>query len=150
MAVTIRPAVAADQPLITALVRSARLNSRDLHWPRFLVAEDNGTVVGIRQVKIHKHGTREVASGFVRPEYRHQGVSARLMQEVLAREDGPLYLMCNAKWAPYYEQFGFRQLVPNELPADFRREYNLGRAITSVLSVFAGERIRIIPMRRPA
>jgi hypothetical protein len=51
------------------MVREARINPRNLHWSRFLLAEEGGRIVGIGQVKIHKNGTREVASGVVRHEY---------------------------------------------------------------------------------
>jgi len=85
------------------------------------VAEDNGRVVGVRQVRVHKGGTREVASGLVIPEYRRRQISARLMHEILARERGPLYLMVDEKWAHYYEQFGFQRAAPNRLPSDFAR-----------------------------
>jgi GNAT superfamily N-acetyltransferase len=97
----------------------------------------------LRQVKPHRQGTREVASGLVLPEYRRQGIRARLMQEILAREKRPLYLMGDRQWAAYYEQFGFEGVAPKELPADFGREYRL-------LSLFARRKLRIIPMRRNA
>jgi N-acetylglutamate synthase-like GNAT family acetyltransferase len=148
MPIVIRSAVEADQPTITALIRQAHLNPRNLHWSRFLVAEDDGRIVGLRQVRIYRSGAREVASGYVLPEYRRQGISARLMEELLARESGPLYLMCNRKWAAYYEQFGFRQVDAGELPSDFRREYRLGRLITGVISLFRSDKIHIIPMKR--
>ena len=146
--VTIRPAVAADQAEIKALVRMARINPRNLDWRRFLVAEDRGRVVGIRQVKVHENGTREVASGMVLPEYRRRNISADLMGAVLERESGPLYLMCDAKWSRYYERFGFHRVRPYGLPADFRREYRIGRTVTTLLSIFARRRVRIIPMKR--
>src|SRR5919108_1875715 len=107
MTISIRRALEADQTTIVSLIRQAKINLRNLHWQNFLVAEENGQVVGIRQVKVHSQGTREVASGFVLPEYRRQGISARLMNELLAREAGPLYTMVNQKWAPYYERFAF-------------------------------------------
>lgn len=130
------------------MIRQARLNPRNLHWEHFLVAEENGNVVGMRQVKVHEQGTREVASGFVLPQYRNQGISARLMNELLARENGTLYSLVNEKWAPYYEQFGFRRADANQLPADFRKAYWIGRLITSVISVSRKEKIRIIPLKR--
>lgn len=148
MGVTIRSATAADQAAITSLIRQARLNPRQLHWANFLVAELEGRVVGLRQVKTHRQGSREVASGLVLAEYRHQGISARLMNEILAREEGPLYLMCDRQWAAYYEQFGFEPVAPQALPADFGREYRLGRVITRLLSLFSRRKIRIIPMKR--
>lgn len=148
MAITIRPARQEDQQTIVTFIRQAKINPRNLHWERFLVAEENGKVVGIRQVKIHAQGTQEVASGFVLPEYRRQGISARLMNEILSREKGTLYLMCRDKRAPYYEQFGFQQVNTNQLPSDFRKEYWLGRFITTLISLFGKDKVRIIPMRR--
>jgi N-acetylglutamate synthase-like GNAT family acetyltransferase len=148
MAITIRPAAQEDQETIVSLIRQAKLNPRHLHWQNFLIAEENGQVIGIRQVKVHAQGTREVASGFVLPEYRRQGISARLMEELLARESGPLYTMVNQKRASYYEKFGFRQVAVENLPADFRREYRIGRIVTTLMSMFRKERVRIIPLKR--
>jgi GNAT superfamily N-acetyltransferase len=72
-------------------------------------ADAGGTIVGIRQVKIHAQGTREVGSGVVLPAYRRQGISARLMAALFEHAHGPLYLMCNAKWAPYSSSSAFRK-----------------------------------------
>lgn len=148
MAINIRAAREEDQQTIVAFIHQAKINPRNIHWQNFLVAEEGNKIVGIRQVKTHPQGTREVASGFVLPEYRRQGISARLMNELLARETGPLYTLVNQKRAPYYEQFGFRRVEVNQLPADFRREYQIGRIVTSLLSIFSKEELRIIPLKR--
>jgi len=148
MTVNIRPARQEEQERIISLIHQARISPRHLHWERFLVAEENGHIIGIRQVKVHAQGTREVGSGFVLPEYRHQGISARLMNEILSREQGTLYLMCRDQWAPYYEKFGFQRVDIDRLPADFRKEYRIGRLITSTISLFMKDKIRIIPMKR--
>lgn len=149
MSITIRPARQEDQQTIVSFIRQAKISPRNLHWENFLVAEADGrAIVGIRQVRIHAQRTREVGSGFVLPEYRHQGISAHLMNEILSREKGTLYLMCRDKWAPYYEQFGFRRADENRLPADFRKEYRIGKIITSLISIFMKDKIRIIPMKR--
>ena len=148
MAITIRSARQEDQETIVSFIRQAKLNPRNLHWQNFLVAEENGRVVGIRQVKVYADGTREAASGFVLPEYRRQGISARLMNELLARETGPVYTMVNEKRAPYYEQFGFGRVDASQLPADFRKEFRIGRVVTTLLSLFAKERVRIVPLKR--
>ena len=148
MTITIRPARAEDQETIVSYIRQANINPRNLHWEHFLVAEQDDQPIGIRQVKIHKQGTREVASGFVLPDYRRQGISAQLMAEILKREQGPLYLMCRDKRAAYYEQFGFRRVPVNQLPADFRQEYWIGRIVTTLMSIVSDERVRIIPMKR--
>lgn len=148
MAISIRPARPEDQETIVSYIRQAKINPRNLHWQNFLVAEEENRIVGIRQVKTHQQGTREVASGFVLPEYRRQGISARLMNEILSREKGTLYLMCRDRRAPYYEQFGFRQVDAGQLPSDFLKEYRIGRLITSLLSIFRKDRVHIVPMKR--
>lgn len=148
MAIEIRPARQADQETIVSFVRQAKINPRNLHWENFLVAEEDGKVIGIRQVKVHSQGTREVASGFVLPEYRRRGISAQLMNELLAHQAGPLYTMVSEKRAGYYEQFGFRRVDVDQLPADFLREYRIGRIVTTLLSIFRKERVRIIPLKR--
>ncbi|SRR6266496_1741835 len=150
MTITIRPARQAEQETIVSLVHQARISPRNLHWQNFLVAEDSGKIVGIRQVKVHAQGTREVGSGYVLPEYRRQGISARLMNEILGREHGILYLICRDLWMPYYEQFGFQRVAVNQLPGDFRKEYQIGRFITRVISLFIRDKIRLIPMKRSA
>src|SRR5678815_3334267 len=91
-------------------IHAARLNPRGLDWQRFLVAEADGRIVGIRQVKQHAGGTREVGSGYVLPDYRRQGISKALMDTLLSREAGTLYTLVDAKWIPYYEQFGFQRV----------------------------------------
>lgn len=150
MAITIRPAVEADQPTIIALIRAAHLNPRNLHWPNFLVAEEDGRIVGVRQVKTHSGGTREVGSGFVLPEYRRRRISARLMREILGRERGALYMLINEKWAPYYAQFGFQRVERSALPADFAREYLIARIATGIFSLFTSADLHIIPLKRDA
>lgn len=148
MTLTIRPARQEDKETIVSFIRQAKLNPRNLNWQNFLVAEENNELVGIRQVKVYERGTREVASGFVLPGYRRQGISAQLMRALLARETGPLYTMVNEKRAPYYEQFGFRRVDASQLPLDFHKEYRIGRIVTTLMSIFRKERIRIVPLKR--
>lgn len=144
----IRPASPEDQETIVSYIRQAKINPRNLRWENFLVAEEDGKLIGMRQVKIHKQGTREVASGFVLPAHRRRGISAQLMTEILKREQGTLYLMCRDMRAPYYEKFGFRRVAVDQLPTDFHSEYRIGRIVTTLLSLFSNDRVRIIPMKR--
>src|SRR6266540_3252707 len=92
MAVIIRPAVAADQSAIKMIVRAARINPTGLDWPRFLVAEESGGLIGVGQVKPHRDGSREVASIAVVPEWQGRGVGAAIVRGLVARENGVLHL----------------------------------------------------------
>jgi N-acetylglutamate synthase-like GNAT family acetyltransferase len=148
MPIIIRPAVQSDQPTIETFIRQAKINPRNLHWEHFLIAEEDGQIVGIRQVKVHAQGTREVASGFVLPGHRRRGISAQLMNEILAREKGTLYLMTAKRRKKYYELFGFRDVKLAELPSDFYREYLIGKIITTLISIVTFRNLNIIPMKR--
>ena len=143
----IRPAQAADQPTIRAIVYAARLIPRDLDWRRFLVAEDAGRVVGVAQVKPHGDGSRELASLAVIPARQAQGVGGALIYALLARETGPVYLLCMGRLERYYERFGFRRLARAELPPSFRAIGRLAAALAQVSSLL-GKRLQVIVMRR--
>jgi N-acetylglutamate synthase-like GNAT family acetyltransferase len=117
----IRPAREMDQAEITRIVRSSNINPFGLRWTRFLVAEDQGRIVGIGQVKQHADGSRELASIAVIPEYRHKGVATAVVNALLARESGVLYLTCRRQMEPFYNRFGFVTVVRDEMSPYFRR-----------------------------
>src|SRR5690348_9665673 len=56
-----------DQPVITAMVRRARLNPAGLQWEQFVVGERDGRAVGVAQVRRYSDGTKELASLVVSP-----------------------------------------------------------------------------------
>ncbi len=145
MAYAMRPAVQADQPAITAIVRAAGINPLSLHWQRFLVTEEGGRIIGLAQMKPHWDGSRELASLAVVPERRGNGIGSALVRALLAGERGPIYLTCREPLESYYARFGFCRLVNREMPPYFRRLSRLTGAISFVTAPF-GVRWRIIVM----
>jgi N-acetylglutamate synthase-like GNAT family acetyltransferase len=148
--VSIRPATAADQGVIAGLIREVRLNPRDLDWRRFLVADDEGRLVGCAQVRVHARGTHELASVAVTADRRGSGIGGRLVEAILATEPDVIYLMTRRETASYFERFGFRRIAAADAPSDFRRQFRIGQAVTTIISPLARRRIRIVPMRRAA
>ena len=146
MPLTIRPAVADDQYAITAIVRAARINPRDLDWQRFLLAQWGQDIIGVGQVRPHEDGSRELASIAVVPEWQGNGVGGALIRALLARETGPLHLMCIDSRERYYERFGFQRLDRRAMPPYFRRFMRLAPVIR-LLSI---NRLRLIVMGRAA
>jgi N-acetylglutamate synthase-like GNAT family acetyltransferase len=145
MSLTIRPATEGDQPTIRRLINEARLNRMGLHWQTFLMAEEDGEVVGVGQVKAHGNGSRELASIAVVPQRQGQGIGSAVIKALLAREPGVvLYLTCRHELEGYYTRFGFRLLEPPAYPPYFRRMIPI---INAVARFF---RIRIAVMRREA
>ena len=122
----LRPAVREDADAIRALVRSALINPFGIHWSRFTIAvDDRNQLVGCGQVKVHRDGSRELASIAVVPAWRRQGVARAVIESLIASNPPPLYLTCRSRLGPFYERFGFQVIPPAEMPAYFRRVYRL-------------------------
>ncbi len=151
LGVVIREATEGDQAAIRVIIRAAQLNPLSLDWPRFMVAEDGPEIVGIGQVKPHSDGSRELASIAIIPSRQRQGLGRRIIRALLARETGPLYLVCMDHNDSYYQQFGFRRVDDAAaLPPALRRIYRFGRAATAVAIRLARQQGRLIAMYRPA
>jgi len=142
MPLTIREATERDQPTIRRIVREAKINPSSLSWPHFMVAEEDGEIVGTSQVKPHRDGSRELASIAVVPRLQKRGIGSRLIEAQLARETGTLYLTCRHQLQPYYERFGFSTIPRGEYPPYFSRMVPVFNRIGRFF------RIRIVVMRR--
>ncbi len=132
MSVRIRPARAADQQAINALVRQARINPMDLDWRRFVVADVGGQIVATGQIRRHFDGSRELASIATAPSHRRQGIAGEVIRALMAEDERrpdkaerpePLYLLCRAPLEPFYARFGFKAVNGRGLPTFFRLMY---------------------------
>lgn len=140
----IRPARQQDAAMIKAMVRGARLNPLDLAWPRFIVAEEDGQVLGCAQIRPHP-GAPELASLVVRPDQRGRGIGSALIQAMLQSTTEDLVLFCRPQLQGYYERFGFGLIGVREAPPSMRARYAVGRLLTQV---FAGR--PVIMMKKEA
>ena len=129
--ITLRPAVEADQPRIVAIIRAAQINPMDLKWPNFVLAVDDttGEVVGTGQIKTHRDGSRELASIAVVPEYRRRGIAHQIVQHLIARNTGALFLTCRSDMEKLYAPFGFRTIGEREMTPYFRRLNKIAGAV---------------------
>jgi amino-acid N-acetyltransferase len=121
--IILRPAVAADQKRIVAIIHQAHINPHDVKWPNFVLAVDDasGEIVGIAQIKKHGDGSRELASLAVVPQWQGQGLGRRLIEYWLDRTPGTLYLTCRSSLGGLYAKFGFRAVGESEMTPYFRR-----------------------------
>ncbi|GIV83741.1 MAG: hypothetical protein KatS3mg052_0748 [Candidatus Roseilinea sp.] len=119
--VSLRPATEADQGVIRRMVLAARLDPTSLNWRNFIVAVDDGEIVGVAQIKPYAD-CREFGSLVVKPAYRNRGIGGRLIEALLQRERGEVYLLCASTLAPYYARFGFALIDDRQAPATLRRK----------------------------
>ncbi len=131
---TFRQATQADETAVKALIKEVGINPMGIHWQHFLlVVDEEDHLVGCGQIKPHKDGSRELASIAVQREWRNQGVAKRIITQLMAEEERPLWLMCRSPLALFYAPFGFvevRDLA--EMPPYFRRVARFVRALTWV------------------
>ncbi|MFC1464733.1 MAG: GNAT family N-acetyltransferase [Candidatus Brachytrichaceae bacterium NZ_4S206] len=140
--VSLRPATEADQGAIRRMVLAACLDPTSLDWRNFIVAVDGAEIVGVAQIKPYAD-CREFGSLVVKPAYRNQGIGGRLIEALLQREQGEVYLLCASTLAPYYAKFGFTVIDDRRAPATLRRKLR-------VASLFRLAGVRVVVMRRAA
>jgi amino-acid N-acetyltransferase len=141
--VQIRSAVADDQETIKSMVREEQLDPTSLHWSHFVVAEHEGEIVGIGQIRPYPR-CRELGSLVVREGYRDQGIGGQIIHALLANETGDVYLECDKTNETYYAKFGFRRIPWYAAPYPL----NLKVALVGILILLV-YRVRIIAMHRP-
>jgi amino-acid N-acetyltransferase len=144
--IVVRPATAADQKTIKAVIRAVQINPMDLKWPNFVLAvdQDSGTIVGTAQVKRHGDGSRELASIATVPSHRRRGIAHQLINHLLAEHEGTLYLTCLDTMESFYQQFGFRRIGTHEMTPYFRRLMRIAGALNFV----SDEGRRLLVMQR--
>ena len=121
----IRPPTEAEFEVARRILKDARLDpTTPLRPEHTLVAEVNGAIVGLGQIKHHR-GCQELGSLVVLPEYRHQGIAGQLIEALEARAERPLYLMCLQSMESYYARFGYRSISFSEMPTHFKRRLPL-------------------------
>jgi amino-acid N-acetyltransferase len=136
--VTIRPAAAADEDEIRALVKRERLNPRGLDWPNFVVAVADQRIVGAVQLRRHADGARELGSLVVAEYARGRSIATRLINALLAPHGGPVQMITNALHANHYWRWGFQPIAVRQAPRCVQLNYLIGR-LARVISFFRGQ-----------
>lgn len=137
--VSVRPAAASDQTLIRQWVRDARLDPTSLRWPQFVIAEIDGEVVGIGQVR---PAAPELGSLVVRPDRRGEGIGGALIRALLARHPGDMYLECRPALVDYYTRFGFDRIPWHAAPWPLKLKAGLGNLLGAALGISPAVMVR--------
>ena len=143
----IRPATEADRSAILGLMRPRDYNRVNLRPACFLVAEEEGVVIGIGQIKRHRDGSPELASLVVAAERRGQGIGQALVRALVARHQGPLYLFCLATLESFYAALGFQPVARRHLPLPLALIHGLGNTFGRLPRLWGGARLQVIAMQ---
>jgi amino-acid N-acetyltransferase len=141
MTLLIRAATADDQPHIVSLARGERIKPLGLHWPKFVVADLDGAIVGAAQLRTHPDGSRELGSLVVAAAFRGRGVAARLIDRRLADATDRVYVITGAAHADYYRRWGFRRIGPGTAPPFVCMNYWMGYLGGALLGMLRGRAV---------
>lgn len=143
----IRPAIAADRTAILGLMRPRDYNRINLRPECFVVAEADGEIIGIGQIKRHREGTAELASLVVAADRRGAGIGRALVQALVAQHTGPLYLFCLVELESFYAPLGFRRVERNDLPPWLAFIHGVGNLAGRLAWRHPHARLQIIAMK---
>ena len=138
--ISIRRATENDSPIIKQMVKQARLDLTSLKWKNFLIAEVEGDIVGIGQIK-QLPNCEELGSLVTKKTYRGKGVGEKLIASLEARAGRPLYLLCESKMEAYYQRFDYETISWWDAPAFLK----LKLSPAFILRLFG---IRVLVMRK--
>jgi N-acetylglutamate synthase-like GNAT family acetyltransferase len=137
----IRPATEADETTIRRMVKAEHLDPTSLKWQNFLMAEHEGKVVGIGQIRPYAN-CPELGSLVVLKEFQRQGIGGMLIEALLARESGVVYLECRRPLESYYRRFGFEEISWWQAPMPLKLKSGMGNILGRLFG------IRIAVMRK--
>lgn len=110
------PAKSEDLASIRQLLREVHFDSRNLMPAHFMIARSaDESIIGCAQIK-PIGGQQVLSSVAVAAHNQGAGIGRAIIHALLAREAGPVVLMCYGKLVPYYESFGFQVVRSHTAP----------------------------------
>jgi len=119
----VRAAQATDMAAIEALVTAADGDLEGLCADQFVVAEgEDGTILGCGRLRPYPEFC-ELASLAVAKENRVKGVGREIVDSLLSRFQGPIYLICEDDVVEFFRRFKFEPIPETEMPAGLRPKW---------------------------
>jgi N-acetylglutamate synthase-like GNAT family acetyltransferase len=122
-----------------------KMNPLSISQDRLLVAFDDSderNLLGFGQIRPLDGVFSELASLYVKPENRQQGIGGALVQQLLRRHDEvesptTVCLLTLGSTTTFYEKHGFELMdeleIQSTMPSSFRFEYAAGSVVSSLL-----------------
>ena len=120
----VRPARTTDLPAIEGLLISADGDRELLHQDQFVVAVDvDGVVLGCGRLRPYPDFC-ELASLAVGSHTRARGIGREIINSLMQRYSGPIYLICEDNVVEFFHRFGFLGILEREMPAGLRPKWD--------------------------
>lgn len=107
MKIAITPAQEKDSEQIFHLAKSFDLDCEEFSWKQFLVARNNGSIIGIGRLREYEECI-EVATVGVIPEERNKGIGTAIVNELVKIGPPEIYVSCVIP--DFFSRFGFQPL----------------------------------------
>ena len=120
----VRSALDTDLAAIEGLLISADGDRAVLHQDQFVVSVDvRGAVLGCGRLRPYSDFC-ELASLAVGSHVRAKGMGRGIVNELLERYSGPIYLICEDTVVDFFHRFGFASIPDTEMPAGLRPKWD--------------------------
>jgi len=135
---TLRRATADDQAIIRQIViKDIGLDPTDLHWSHFVLAEIDGKIVSLGQIRPSKSAP-ELGSIATLPDHRGKGYAAMIIRRLLDdwEQPGPVYLECEYHNVTYYQKLGFVEIPLSDVPPSVLRfKHGVGAVLGKLFGI---------------
>ena len=131
----LKPAQAADMPGIEELIAEVDGDRVDLVADQFVVAKDeDGKILGCGRLRPYPEFC-EIASLAVAPDGRSKGLGREIVNSLLSRFQGPIYLICEYNVVEFFRRFDFALLPESAMPAGLRPKWDYFSAVEGTMNL---------------
>ena len=126
-------------PAIQALVAAVAGDGDGLQQDQFVVAEGNdGVILGCGRLRPYP-AFCELASLAVSDEARARGVGRDIVNSLLARYQGAIYLICEAEVVDFFRHFGLELIPETGMPEGLRPKWDFYCAQAGAMNLMRRE-----------
>jgi N-acetylglutamate synthase-like GNAT family acetyltransferase len=139
-----RSATVEDISMARKILIKQAMNPLSVSQKTLLVAYDEtaaeSPLLGFGQIRPLEDSYSELASLYVLPEHRHQGIGGAIVESLMKRHieftSTKVCLLTLKPTTPFYEKYGFQVACEEQrkqLPNSLQMEFKLGLALSAVL-----------------
>ena len=123
-------------PLVNKFYRNENAKSKAKGHDTVWIAKDRQSIIAATRITPLPGNIQLLTSVYVAPVYRKQGIAFNLVKQCCL-SNGVIYTFSLTHLTDFYQQLGFKQLSPNQLPCELAQRFsayiNQGRQIVAMI-----------------